>query len=98
MLDRIRVDPGVCEGRPTIRGLRITVEFVLKLLGDRCSAADIEYPELEEEDCTRRPGMLPGWRPSGRHRSDEVARRPARRAQNGRVSPVPFEEATRRCQ
>jgi uncharacterized protein (DUF433 family) len=52
MLDRIRIDPGVCEGRPTIRGLRITVEFVLKLLGDGYTAADIarEYPELEEED------------------------------------------------
>jgi uncharacterized protein (DUF433 family) len=52
MLDRIRVDPGVCEGRPTIRGLRITVEFVLKLLGDGYTAADIvrEYPELEAED------------------------------------------------
>jgi len=52
MLDRIRVDPRVCEGRPTIRGLRITVEFVLKLLGDGYTAADIvrEYPELEEED------------------------------------------------
>ena len=52
MLDRIRVDPGVCEGRPTIRGLRITVEFVLKLLGDGYTAADIvrEYPDLQEED------------------------------------------------
>ena len=52
MLDRIKVDPGICEGRPTIRGLRITVEFVLKLLGDGYTAADIvrEYPELEEED------------------------------------------------
>ena len=52
MLDRIRVDPGLCEGRPTIRGLRITVEFVLKLLGDGYTAGDIvrEYPELEEED------------------------------------------------
>ena len=52
MLDRIRVDPGLCEGRPTIRGLRITVEFVLKLLGDGYTAGDIvrKYPELEEED------------------------------------------------
>ena len=52
MLDRIKVDPLVCEGRPTIRGLRITVEFVLKLLGDGYTAADIvrEYPELEQED------------------------------------------------
>jgi uncharacterized protein (DUF433 family) len=52
MLDRIQVDPRICEGRPTIRGLRITVEFVLKLLGDGYTAADIvrEYPELELDD------------------------------------------------
>jgi uncharacterized protein (DUF433 family) len=52
MLDRIKVDPGVCVGKPTIRGLRITVDFVLKLLGDGYTADDIvrEYPELEKED------------------------------------------------
>jgi len=38
MLDRIRVDPRVAVGRPTIRGLRFTVEFVLKLLGDDYTA------------------------------------------------------------
>jgi uncharacterized protein (DUF433 family) len=52
MLDRIKVDPGVCDGKPTIRGLRITVDFVLKLLGDGYSVDQIiqEYPELEKED------------------------------------------------
>ena len=52
MFDRIRVDPNVCNGRPTIRGMRITVDFVLKLLGDGYTAEDIirEYPELEKED------------------------------------------------
>jgi uncharacterized protein (DUF433 family) len=52
MLDRIKVIPGVCEGRPTIRGMRITVDFVLKLLGDGYSADEIvrDYPELERED------------------------------------------------
>jgi uncharacterized protein (DUF433 family) len=52
MLDRIKIDPQVCEGKPTIRGMRITVEFVLKLLGDGYTADDIvsEYPELERED------------------------------------------------
>jgi len=52
MLDRIKIDPRVCEGKPTIRGLRITVDFVLKLLGDGYTADDIvqEYPELERED------------------------------------------------
>lgn len=52
MLGRIKVDPTVCEGKPTIRGLRITVDFVLKLLGKGYTAEDIvrEYPELEKED------------------------------------------------
>jgi uncharacterized protein (DUF433 family) len=52
MLDRIKVDPTVCEGKPAIRGMRITVDFVLKLLGDGYTADDIvrEYPELEKED------------------------------------------------
>lgn len=52
MLDRIKVDPKVCDGKPTIRGLRITVDFVLKLIGDRYTAEEIvrDYPELEVED------------------------------------------------
>lgn len=52
MLDRIKVNPEVCGGRPTIRGMRITVDFVLKLLGDGYTADDIArlYPELEKED------------------------------------------------
>ncbi len=52
MLDRIKIDPQVCEGKPTIRGLRFTVDFLLKLLGDGYTADDIvrEYPELEKED------------------------------------------------
>jgi len=52
MLDRLKIEPGVCGGRPTIRGLRITVDFVLKLLGDGYTADDIAglYPELEKED------------------------------------------------
>ncbi len=52
MFDRIQADPNVCEGKATIRGLRITVDFVLKLLGDGYSADEIvqHYPELERED------------------------------------------------
>lgn len=52
MFDRIQTDPAVCEGKATIRELRITVELVLKLLGDGYTADEIvrEYPELERED------------------------------------------------
>jgi uncharacterized protein (DUF433 family) len=52
MLRRIKSDPQVCDGRPTIRGLRFTVDFVLKLIGDGYHAEDIVrvYSELEKED------------------------------------------------
>lgn len=52
MLDRIKIDPTICQGKTTIRGMRITVEFVLKLLGDGYNADEIvrEYPDLERED------------------------------------------------
>jgi len=52
MLDRITVDPCVCLGQPTIRGLRITVSFVVKLVASGMTTAEIvaAYPELEAED------------------------------------------------
>lgn len=52
ILDRITVNPEVCMGQPTIRGLRITVAFVLKQLASGQTHKEIleAYPELEEED------------------------------------------------
>ncbi len=52
MFDRIVVNPEICQGKPTIKGTRITVDFILKLLGDGYSAEQIagEYPELQVED------------------------------------------------
>ncbi|MEW6572205.1 MAG: DUF433 domain-containing protein [Bacillota bacterium] len=51
-LDRITRDPEVCMGQPTIRGMRITVAFILKLLASGMDIPAIlkAYPELEEED------------------------------------------------
>lgn len=51
-LDRITANPSVCEGQPTVRGMRITVAFVLKLIASGYDVAQIlrEYPELEAED------------------------------------------------
>ncbi len=51
-LDRITVNPDVCQGQPTIRGLRITVAFLLKQMAAGMAPADIlkAYPELEPED------------------------------------------------
>jgi uncharacterized protein (DUF433 family) len=51
-LNRITINPDVCLGQPTIRGMRITVGFVLKLLASKLSIQEIleAYPELEDED------------------------------------------------
>jgi len=54
-LDRIIIRPDVCLGQPTIRGMRVTVAFVLKLLASNLSVTEIlkSYPELELEDITQ---------------------------------------------
>ncbi|MGH6951124.1 MAG: DUF433 domain-containing protein [Vitreimonas sp.] len=51
-MDRITVLPNVRGGRPTIRGMRITVAEVLEMLGAGMSDADIleAFPYLEPED------------------------------------------------
>jgi uncharacterized protein (DUF433 family) len=49
---RITVVPDLCNGRPTIRGLRITVETVLGYLSAGESREEIlrQYPSLEAAD------------------------------------------------
>lgn len=50
--DRITVEPNKLEGRPCIRGLRITVETVVRLVAAGWSFEQIldEYPDLERPD------------------------------------------------
>ena len=50
--DRITVDPDVLVGKPTIRGLRISVEQILKALAAGVTTQDLlqDFPDLEEED------------------------------------------------
>ncbi|MDI6801577.1 MAG: DUF433 domain-containing protein [Thermodesulfovibrionales bacterium] len=52
LLDRITVNPDVMVGKPTVRGLRITVEQILKALAGGITVEDLleDYPELERED------------------------------------------------
>lgn len=52
LLDRITVNPDVMVGKPTIRGLRITVEQILKALAGGITVEELleDYPELERED------------------------------------------------
>lgn len=51
-LDRITVNPQVCLGQPTIRGMRITVSVIVKMVAAGKSVQDViaAYPELEPED------------------------------------------------
>ena len=50
--DRIVLDPAVLAGKPLIRGTRLSVEFIIGLMADGWSEADIlsEYPGLSPED------------------------------------------------
>ncbi|WP_055477916.1 DUF433 domain-containing protein [Sphaerimonospora sp. CA-214678] len=50
--DRITVEPDKLEGKPTIRGLRITVETVVRLVAAGWSFDEIlsDYPDLERDD------------------------------------------------
>jgi uncharacterized protein (DUF433 family) len=50
--ERITIDPGICTGKPCIRGLRFPVSRLLGLLaeGETKEAILKQYPYLEAED------------------------------------------------
>ncbi len=52
LLSRITIDPVICHGKPTIRGLRYPVEFILELFSSGMSSEAIlaDYPDLEPDD------------------------------------------------
>ncbi len=51
-LDRITINPEVMSGQPCIRGLRIPVSLILRLLARGKTILQIleDYSELEEDD------------------------------------------------
>ncbi len=51
-LDHIVLDPAILDGKPVVRGTRLSVEFVIGLMADGWSEADIlaNYPGLSHED------------------------------------------------
>lgn len=53
-VDRIVIDSAILAGKPVIRGTRLFVDFVIGLLADGWSEADIlnNYPGLSHEDIT----------------------------------------------
>jgi uncharacterized protein (DUF433 family) len=50
--ERIILDPAVLAGKPIVKGTRLAVEFLLELLAEDWSEADIlrNYPGLTHED------------------------------------------------
>lgn len=60
---RITIDPAICNGKPTLRGKRITAQTILDFLAAGDSEQDIleQYPSLEHEDiqaCLRFAALL----------------------------------------
>lgn len=51
-INRISIDPEICHGKPTIRGLRYPVEHMLELMASGMSIEELldDYPDLEKED------------------------------------------------
>lgn len=52
LLERITIDPKICHGKPTIRGLRYPVENILELLASDMTHEEVleDYEDLEKED------------------------------------------------
>ena len=50
--ERITINPEICHGSPTIRGLRYTVESILELLSSGMTIDEIlaDYEDLHRED------------------------------------------------
>lgn len=62
-LDRITFNPAVMGGKPTVRGMRVTVSTLVGLVASGYSTAEIleAYPYLEEED-VRQALAYAAWR------------------------------------
>jgi uncharacterized protein (DUF433 family) len=52
LMNRITIDNNICNGKPTIRGKRITVPTILEFLSAGDSKEEIlrQYPSLVSED------------------------------------------------
>jgi len=52
LINRITIDPNICHGKPTIRGLRYPVDNMLELLASGMTIEELleDYADLEKED------------------------------------------------
>jgi uncharacterized protein (DUF433 family) len=72
-LTRITINPNVCQGQATIRGMRITVAFVLKLMASGMTHEEIlaAYPELGKADL-QQVIEYAAWLASESHRPSKI--------------------------
>jgi len=52
MTERIKINPDVVQGKPVIRGTRVTVELLLRKLAEGATIPDllVAYPRLSADD------------------------------------------------
>ncbi len=52
MNERIVIDPQICNGRPVVKGTRITVQTIMEFLAAGDTVEDVldEYPSLTKDD------------------------------------------------
>lgn len=81
-LERITINPRVMIGKPVIRGTRLTVEYILKLLAHGITREEIlaEYPGLAKDDVhadllfvSKTPKNASFYSPSDRGRLDSIS-------------------------
>jgi uncharacterized protein (DUF433 family) len=67
--ERITIDPKICHGKPTIRGLRYPVETILELLSSGMTQEEIlaDYEDLEREDILAVLSFAARLRPNQAH-------------------------------
>jgi uncharacterized protein (DUF433 family) len=52
LIERITINPEVCSGDPTIRGMRLRVSNILEALAEGASRLELleSFPDLEDQD------------------------------------------------
>jgi len=63
--DRIEINPEVMLGKPVIRGTRITVELILRKMGEGATEAELldAYPRLDSKDIKAAVAYASGGEP-----------------------------------
>ena len=51
-MERINIDPDICNGQPVVRGTRVTAQTILEFLAAGDSIQDVleEYPTVSHDD------------------------------------------------